>query len=201
MYYTKCLPLLLLVLALAGCTAVSTHEPTSGMPAQLDPLSASADDETDLYRQAITALNNSDLDLAESGLKKIIKSRPEFAGPGINLARINIKRNDIDNAEKNLAKARERNPKMPQVFNMLGYIDISRGQYKKAADDYRQAIALKEDYAMAHYNLALLHDIYLQDMKASVRHYKRYLELTNNQDKKTADWVLELERTMSKGTE
>jgi tetratricopeptide (TPR) repeat protein len=97
--------------------------------------------------------------------------------------------------------AQKRNPKMPQVYNMLGYIDIAKGRYKKAADDFRQALALKEDYAIAHYNLALLHDIYIQDLPASVRHYKRYLELTNNQDKKTADWVLELERNMAKGSE
>jgi tetratricopeptide (TPR) repeat protein len=199
MYYTKFLPLLLV--AVAGCSAVSTHDVASEKPAQLDPLSASANEETNLYQQAITALNNSDYDQAETELKRISRTRPELAGPWINLALIDVKKNNIDSAEKNIANARKQNPKMPQVYNMLGYIDISRGQYKKAADDYRQAIALKEDYAMAHYNLALLHDIYIQDLKISVRHYKRYLELTGNQDKKTADWVLELERTIAKEAE
>ena len=82
---------------------------------------------------------------------------------------------------------------------MRGFLELTRGNFAKAAGDYRQAIALKEDYALAHYNYALVNDIYFQDMKMAVRHYKRYLELTQNQDKKTADWVLELERNLAKG--
>lgn len=196
MYYTKFLPLLLLVLT--GCTAVSTHEPISTKPAGTDSLGSSADKETDLYRQAITALNNSQLEQAESGLKMITKTRPEFAGPWVNLALIDLKKNNLDSAMKNIAKALERNPKMPQAFNLLGFVEMSRGNINKAADDYRQAIALKEDYAIAHYNYALLNDIYLQDIKVAVEHYKRYLELTDYQDKKTADWAIELEKNLTR---
>lgn len=197
MYCTKCLPFVFLVLT--GCTGIASHAPTSGIITGGEPLSASADKETNLYRQAITALNNSQLEQAETDLKTIIKDRPEFAGPWINLALIDIKKKNLEGAEKNLAKALERNPKMPQIFNALGYIEISKGNINKAVDHYRQAIALKKDYAMAHYNLALLQDIYLQDAKVAVEHYKRYLQLTQNQDKKTADWVLELERNLERG--
>lgn len=199
MYYTKYLPLVLL--AVTGCASVSTQVPTSGGSVEIDTLSASADKETASYRQAITALNNSHLDQAESELKSIIKTRPEFAGPWINLALIDIRKKNLEGAEKNLAKALERNAQMPQIFNVLGYLEISRGNVSKAVDHYRHAIALKEDYAIAHYNYALLQDIYLQDIKDAVHHYKRYLELTNNQDKKTADWVLELERNLARDTQ
>ena len=198
MYYTKSLPLLFLILS--GCTTVISHEPAPGGPVGADALGASVDKEISLYRQAISALNNSELEKAESDLKMITKDRPEFAGPWINLALIDIKRNNLEGAEKYLAKALERNPKMPQVYNVRGFIETKKGNIAKAADHYRQAIALKEDYAMAHYNLALLHDIYLQDPKVAVQHYKRYLELINNEDKKTAEWVLELERTLARGT-
>lgn len=199
MSYTKLAPLLLLFLA-ACVTQPAPESTTPGSSNGTRGAGASAVDETELYRKAITALNDSQLDFAESELKKIAKTRPEFAGPWINLALIDIKKNDLESAQKNLSKALERNPKMPQVFNVRGYLELSRGDIAKAADDYRQAIALKEDYALAHYNYALLHDIYFQDMQVAVRHYKRYLELTQNQDKKTADWVLELERNIAKGT-
>ena len=199
MSYTNFLPLLFF--ALAGCTALSTQNSTPDKSAGDAALSASADSEIELYRQAITALNSSQLDQAESSLKKITKTHPEFSGPWINLALIDIRKNDIGNAEKNIVKALERNPRMPQAYNVLGFVEMSKGNIKKAADNYRHAIALKEDYALAHYNLALLQDTYFQDAKAAVQHYKRYLQLTNSQDKKTADWVLELERTISKGAE
>jgi tetratricopeptide (TPR) repeat protein len=198
MYCTKSLPFLLLVLT--GCTAIPGQDATSGKTVELDPLSASADEETDVYRKAITALNNAQLEQAESGFNNIIKNRPEFAGPWINLALIDIRKNNFADAEKHLAKALERNPKMPQVFNALGFVEMQRGDFTKALEHYRKAIDLKEDYALAHYNYALLQDVYLQDAKAAVQHYKRYLVLTDNQDKKTADWVLELERNPTQGS-
>ena len=199
MSYTKLLPLLFV--SLAGCSAISTYDSDPGIPLGTGGLSTSADDETAIYQKAITALNSSQLDYAETELKKITKKRPEFAGPWINLALIDIKKKDLDGAYKKLGKALERNPKMPQIYNVRGFVELSLGNPTKAAENYRQAIALKDDYSTAHYNYALLHDIHLQDMKIAVRHYKRYLELTKNQDKKTADWVLELERTIAKGAQ
>lgn len=199
MSYTKLLALVFLILA--GCATPSPQDTATPVkPGVASSLGASAVDETELYRRAITALNNSQLDSAETELKKLTKTRSEFSGPWINLALIDIKKNDLEGAQKNLNKALERNPKMAQVYNVRGFLELSRGNIAKAVDDYRQAITLKEDYALAHYNYALIHDIYFQDMKMAVRHYKRYLELTQNQDKKTADWVLELERNLAKGS-
>lgn len=199
MSYTKLLAFVFLFLT--GCVTPSPQETTTPVkPGVTGGLGASAIDETELYRRAITALNNSQLDSAETELKKLTKTRSEFAGPWINLALIDIKKNDLESAHKNLNKALERNPKMAQVYNVRGFLELSRGNITKAGEDYRQAIALKEDYALAHYNYALIHDIYFQDMKIAVRHYKRYLDLTQNQDKKTADWVLELERNLAKGS-
>lgn len=186
---------------LTGCAMTPAARPLLENGAASTGLSASADEETDLYRDAITALNNAKLEQAESEFQKIAKMRPEFAGPWVNLALIDIKKNDLAGAEKNLASARERNPKMPQIFNVLGFIEMSRGNINKAADDYRQAIALKENYAIAHYNYALLNDIYFQDIKVAAEHYRRYLALTDNQDKKTGEWVAELERRLAKGSQ
>jgi len=196
MSYIRALPILFLILA--GCTALPRHETGADGPTGAPTLSSSADKEVAQYRDAISALNNSQLEFAQAELQRITRNRPELAGPWINLALIDIRKNDIEGARKNVAKALERNPKMPQAFNLRGFVELSRGNVIKAADDYRHAIALKEDYAIAHYNLALIHDIYFQDLKVAARHYKRYLELTNNQDKKTAEWVIELERQLSK---
>jgi len=193
--------LLILVIVLGGCATQPSQDAVT--PTGTDStgsLGISAADETELYRRAITALNNSQLDIAETELKKIAKSRSDLAGPWLNLALIDIKKKDLENAYKNLNKALERNPKMAQAFNMRGFLELTRGNITKAVADYRQAITLKEDYALAHYNYALVHDIYFQDIKIAVQHYKRYLELTKNQDKKTADWVVELERNLAKGS-
>lgn len=152
-----------------------------------------------LYGKGITYLNDNQLTDAETIFKSIIAKRPEFAGPWANLALINIKNNDLAKAQENLNQALARDPSMPQIYNMLGYIEKKKGNINKAIDYYLQAIAKKPDYAMAHYNVALLYDIYLQDLPDAITHYKRYLELDHNQDKVTADWVSELENTLKRG--
>lgn len=192
-YYTKIILLGLIVLVSACATS---DQPHSGLPT--GALGASAEDETSTYQRAISALNNSQLEAAETELKKLVKSRPEFAGPWVNLALIDIRKNNLDSAYQNLSKALERNPKMHQALNARGYVELVRGNVGNAVGDFRQAFFVKENYAIAHYNYALVHDIYFQEMKVAVRHYKRYLELTNNKDKKTADWVVELERNLAK---
>ena len=194
MYYTK-LILVFGTVFMSACTTPNRQDSSISTGV----LDTSAENETNTYQRAITALNNSQLEAAEAELKKLSKSRPEFAGPWINLALIDIKKGNFDGAYQNLSKALERNPKMHQALNARGYVELARGNVNKAVADFRQSFFVKENYALAHYNYALVHDIYFQEMKVAVRHYKRYLELTNNQDKKTADWVVELERNLAKG--
>lgn len=197
MFYTRLFPFLLI--GLTGCAGLSSQGVGSGNAAPTDPGAiALAEKEIASFQQAITALNKNELDRAESELRTLTKSRPELAGPWVNLALIDIKRKNFDGAQKNLTKALERNPKLAQAYNLLGYIETAKGNMKQAVEHYQKAITLKKDYAMAYYNLGLLNDIYLHDVSAAVQNYKRYLELTNHEDKKTAEWVAELERNLSK---
>ena len=184
---------------LSGCASAPRDESASADMADDSAAAVLADREITLFQQAITSLNGSDLEGAASDFAALAASRPGLAGPWLNLAIIDIKRNDLAAAEKNVAKALARNSRMPQAHNLMGFIAVSKGDMKAAADHYREAISLKEDYALAYFNMALLHDIYLHDIPVAVQHYKRYLQLTQNQDKKTAEWVAELERSMVRG--
>lgn len=194
-------PLLLLLTACAGTPVQEQNGQTDNSALVNATAAAVAEKEIALFQQAITSLNNIDLEKAEADFKELTKSRPGLAGPWINLALIDVKKKNVDGAERNLAKALERNPQMAQAHNMLGFIAVSKGNMTNAVEHYRKAIALKNDYVLAHYNMALLHDIYLHDNVTAVQHYKRYLELTNNQDKKTAEWVAELERSLARGAQ
>ncbi|MCK7577319.1 MAG: tetratricopeptide repeat protein [Chromatiales bacterium] len=176
----RALPILLLLLA--GCTAVPRPDSGSGEFEGIDVPGSSADAEVARYRNAISRAQQLATGARTDRAPPDHRQSPRvLAGPWINLALIDIRKNDIDGARKNLANALERNPKMPQAFNLRGFVELSQGNVNKAAEDYRQAIALRDSYAIAHYNYALIHDIYYQDMKVAVRHYKRYLELTGNQ--------------------
>jgi tetratricopeptide (TPR) repeat protein len=182
-----------------GCATVPQQQAgaTTGIPAATTQNLAA--DEIQRYREAITYLNENRLDRAEELLADIISQRPELAGPRVNLALAQIKSNQLDKAEKTLRLALEHNPNMPQAYNLLGYIEKQRGNILKAKEDFQRAIEGKPDYAIAHYNVALLDDIYLQNIPGAIRHYKRYLELTGNEDKDTINWVGELERSLTRG--
>ena len=149
-----------------------------------------------LYQQAITHLNNNELDKAEEILIEFSNKHPDLAGPAANLGLIQLKRNNIEQAEVLLNKALESNPKLPQALNLLGVVQQKKGNIKQAEKLYLQAIQEKNNYAIAHYNLALLYDIFLGKISTAIIHYQRYLELIDDQDRQTSNWLKELQYTM-----
>jgi tetratricopeptide (TPR) repeat protein len=187
--------LLLGLFLLGGCATQPTQAPPQSSDKTTTTKNSQAGVEADiaLYANALGDIKANHLDKARTALTNLVEKHPELAGPWANLAVIDVRQNHYDKAREHLKKALERDANLAQAYNLLGYIDKKQGKISQAMDDYNQAVARKPDYALAHYNLALLYDIYLQDVPNAVMHYKRYLDLTGNQDQKTAEWVKELE--------
>lgn len=195
----RCALLLLTMSVLGGCAGVPREPAAGGEVVGDGGTAATAEREIALFQQALASLNAAELDRAAAEFAELTRARPGLAGPWLNLALIAAQKNDFATAEKHVTQALAHNPRMPQAHNLLGLIEVNRGNMAAAARHYREALALNGDYALAHFNMALLHDIYLHDIPIAVQHYKRYLALTNNGDKKTADWLAELERSLSRG--
>ena len=155
-----------------------------------------SDAEKHLYRQAITVLNADQLETAENKLKEFSLLKPEFAGPYANLGLVYYKQGKTELARQTLNKALEKNHQQAHALNLLGQIAYDQGNAKNAEQYYQQAITINPDYANAHYNLALLYDIYYQDIARAVNHYRRYMELTGNTDNDTANWLEQLENSL-----
>ena len=186
--------LVLLVASIAACTPAVHSDRTSTPPTSSTQESAAiiTDSERNDYRNAITALNNNKLDLAENILKEMLKNRKDLAGPWANLGLVYLKKNDIPNATKAFEQALQINPKQAYALNLMGLIEYNNGNLLKATEHYQAALLNKPDYANAHYNLALLYDIFYQDIPKAVEHYRQYMELTKHQDKETALWLEQL---------
>jgi len=187
--------LILSLLLLGGCAAQVPQTATHTADKTATSISTQASVEADIatYANALHDIKVEQLPRARTALETLVDKHPELAGPWANLALIDIKQNHLEKAREHLNKALDRDANLAQAYNLLGYIDKKQGKISQAMDDYSKAIAKKPDYALAHYNLALLYDIYLQDIPNAVKHYKRYLDLTGNQDQKTAEWVRELQ--------
>jgi len=206
MYYTKYL-LLIPTILLAGCVSGLPETPSenSAIKAQdtkntvFSTKRPPIENLVTLYENALAELNNGNLETAEKYFLKVTKTHPDLAGAWANLAMIYIKQENYEKAEKNIQKALEKNPEMSQALNMAGFMEEQNGNIIKAKDYYERATVKNPDYALAHYNLALLYDVYLQNIVEAVKHYRKYLSLLDAEDKKTENWVKELERNIKKG--
>ena len=145
-----------------------------------------------LYRQAITALNDNRLDDAKDLLNRFQQEKPGLAGSYANLGLIYYKQEKLDASEQQLKKALELNPQQAQALNLMGQIEFSRGRAAESEGFYKRALEVDQDYAIAHYNIALLYDIFFQDIPRAIEHYRKYLDLTGNQDEITRNWLEQL---------
>ena len=196
MYYIK---LLFFALLLSSCATTNETETVSTTKdSGVSPLEQS-DSEKAEYNKAISLLNDEKLSAAKEILLNISNDRPELAGPHANLAIIALKNNEPDKALQLVKISLTKNPKFAQALNLLAYLEQVSGDIQLAETHYKEAIAIKENYAVAHYNIALLYDVYLQDIEKAIPHYERYLKLIKNKDEKTADWLEQIKRRSNNG--
>lgn len=188
--------LTLVALLLSSCA--TTTETTTVSSSGINPLEQSLSEKSE-YKKALTLLNYDKLDAAKEMFQQFRSDRPELAGPYANLAIIALKNNEPEKALKLVKLALTKNPNLAQALNFLAYLEQVSGEIKSAEKHYKEAIKNKNNYAIAHYNIALLYDVYLQDIESAIPHYERYMELINNEDKNTADWLEQIKRTKDKG--
>jgi len=188
----------LLVIALLLTSCATTTETTTVSSSGTSPLEQSSSEKSE-YKKALALLNHDKLDAAKEIFQQFKAERPELAGPYVNLAIIALKNNGPEKALELVKLALTKNPNLAQALNLLAYLEQVSGEIKSAEKHYKEAIKNKNNYAIAHYNIALLYDVYLQDIESAIPHYERYMELINNEDKNTADWLEQIKRTKVKG--
>ncbi len=194
MYYIKLCLSLLLAFAITACSNSPAIKGKKTPTAQSTEASV---EELMIYKDAIIALNNNELDKAENLFTTMSERQPNIAGPWANLALIEIKRENLAQAELYVKSALDNNADMPQALNLSGYLAEKQGKINVAKNYYLQAVNNKPDYAIAHYNVALLYDVYLQDIEQAIKHYQLYLTHSEQKDEATENWLEGLKSTMA----
>lgn len=186
---------LLFLLVMGGCSTQQTKDSQSSLNTtelSVEP----SEEQKQSYQSALKALEQKDYVKAETLLTRLSQEKPELAGPWANLGLIRLIQKKPNEAEAYLLKSIKLNPKLVKVLNLLGLISIQNKKLKQAENYFQQAIDNNADYSNAHYNLALLYDVYLQNISKAAKHYRRYSEITNSSDKETLDWLEQLENTL-----
>jgi tetratricopeptide (TPR) repeat protein len=193
MYYIN---LIIIAIFLSSCASTSSESTKN--TSETSPLTQS-DSEIQQYRTAITLLNDKNFEEAKKIFTEFSEKRPGLAGAYFNLALIAIQNHEPEEAFKFVNTALDKNPNLAQALNLLGFLEQEQGKIQQAEKHYLEAIKNKNDYAIAHYNIALLYDVYLQDINKAIIHYEKYMKITNNKDKKTADWLEHLKSSRVNG--
>lgn len=149
-----------------------------------------------LYEQAVSSMAAGETIDAELRFQEFLLQYPGYAGAHVNLAIIFIERDDLQAAENSLTDALILNPQHPAALNQLGLLLRRQGKFQEAAAAYTKAVTASPDYALAHYNLGVLNDLYLQRLDEALQHYERYQQLVGD-DQQVAKWIADLKRRIS----
>lgn len=152
-----------------------------------------------LYQRGIDALNSFDDTAARQIFQQFIDKYPTMSGAYVNLALIAYRQDDFPKAVELVNQTLDLNPSQAEAYHLRAQLQINNGNINDAREDYLKALQIKPNYGNAHYNLALLYDIYLQDIQQASIHYEIYLSLPGQKDEATKDWVNHLKGILKNG--
>ncbi|MEE2731681.1 MAG: tetratricopeptide repeat protein [Pseudomonadota bacterium] len=165
-------------------------EPVTRDPEQVKQANAARSD----YNRALAEMRKGNLDSAQARFTKLNAEYPLLAGPIVNQAIILRKKGQTQQAYDLLQKSILQHGKNPRLLNELGLLSRQLGKFKQAQVSYESAIRIDERYAVAHYNLAVLADLYLHDPVLALKEFETYQTLIPEPDKKVSGWIVELQR-------
>jgi len=84
-------------------------------------------------------------------------------------------------------------PEHPAALNQLGMLLRRQGKFQDAEAAYTRAITADPGYALAHFNLGVLNELYLQRLDVALQHFEQYQALGND-DKQVEKWITDLKR-------
>lgn len=196
-------PLLLSALLLAGCAGAplqeSSQAPETGMPA---PARTVPDIDVDKeYRTAVALMQAGDWRAAGARLDSVTAAAPQLASAWTNLGIARIKLGNLDGAHQALQQAIELDSTQAEAWNQLGMLYRRSSRLEEARFSYNEALRHDPGLANAHWNLAILHERYLNDPAQAVTHYEQYQQLTQSGDAQLQQWINSLREQLPAQTE
>ena len=190
---------LVLVALITGCAGSPTKEKRAEGPnlsgdAIVVTDDVAVDDELKRDFEAATALLAAEK--YEQGitlLGKVIKRSPKSTAPYINLAMAYRKQDKLEQAEEQIKKALEISPLHPAANDEYAKIHRRNGRFGEARRLYEALLKEYPKFHPARKNLAILCDLYLQDLSCALEQYEIYSE-ARPEDEKVTLWIADLRR-------
>jgi tetratricopeptide (TPR) repeat protein len=191
------LPTVLFAVVLSGCASGgSTRKAADALPDDAGKLSdvrvvppeAAAE-----YEQALAAMASGELLDAQIAFQDFLLRYPDYPGAHVNLAIVFAGNGDDDAAEASLNAALAIDPGFAPALNQVGLLRRRQGRFHEAEEAYLAAIAASPGYALPHYNLGVLNELYLQKLESALENFERYQALVE-EDAQVGKWIADLQR-------
>jgi len=187
------------LLVLAGCagsgpareSAESTQRTGADAAAPVIPAEALT-----LYEQATAVMAAGDFVDAELRFKEFVLLYPDYPGAHVNLAIIHANNENDPATRAALDTALALDPNHPAALNQMGMLLRRNGNFLEAEAAYLKAVTVSPDYALAHYNLGVLNELYLQRLEPALQHFEIYQGLVG-EDKQVEKWIADLTRRVA----
>ncbi len=149
-----------------------------------------------LYEQAVAVMAAGDFVDAELRLKEFLLQYPAYPGAHVNLAIIHSQNENDAAAQAAIDAALALDPSHPAALNQQGMLLRRNGKFIEAEAAYLKAVTASPDYALAHYNLGVLNELYLQRLDVALQHFEKYQALVG-EDKQVEKWIADLRRRVA----
>ena len=148
------------------------------------------------FEQATAVMAAGDFLDAELRFKEFVLLYPDYPGAHVNLAIIHASNENDEETRQALDAALALDPTHPVALNQMGMLLRRNGNFLEAEAAYLKAVTVSPDYALAHYNLGVLNELYLQRLEAALHHFEIYQSLVG-EDKQVEKWISDLRRRVA----
>ncbi|MCH9696088.1 MAG: tetratricopeptide repeat protein [Gammaproteobacteria bacterium] len=149
-----------------------------------------------MYEQAAASMASGDYVDAELRFKEFLLQYPGYPGAHVNLAIIHANNQNDAATQASVDSALALDPNHPAALNQLGMLLRRNGKFLEAEAAYLKAVTVSPEYALAHYNLGVLNELYLQRLDTALQHFETYQSLVG-EDKQVAKWISDLTRRVA----
>lgn len=183
--------IVLAMITLWGCESTAPK----GRHAEKSTIASLSVNERATFDRALADLAANQLERADRQLGQLLRTRPDVAEVWLNLALSQYRQGAFEDSAQTLAGLLARFDNIAQAYNLAGLLAVNRGEFAEAQTQYQKAIELDAHYSNALFNMALLQDVYLQNMALAVEYYNRYLTQVPD-DTDTKSWTAGLRMSL-----
>jgi tetratricopeptide (TPR) repeat protein len=149
-----------------------------------------------MFEQAVSIMASGDFVDAELRLKEFLLLYPAYPGAYVNLAIIHSQNGNDQAAQESVDRALALDPVHAAALNQQGMLLRRNGKFLEAEAAYLKAVTSSPDYALAHYNLGILNELYLQRLDVALQHFEAYQQIVGS-DKQVGKWIADLTRRVA----